>query len=283
MTATALRYDVFVSPAIPVNNPHPLPNGEAQAAPPLASTLVFGDSDAVLVDVPTTIDHAEQLGDWVQATGKNLTTIFITHGHGDHWFGLVPLLRRFPGAQVVASPGTIAMMAVQGSPEVREQFWNALFPGQLAETPVLAHRPVGDVITLEGNDLAIIDVGHSDTDGTSVLHVPSLDLVVAGDVLYNGVHMYLAESAGGGLQAWAAAINQVEALDPAHVIAGHTNSNHDDSAVRIIAETRAYLADAERLLAENSDATAFFHAMTRLHAERLNAGAVWLSANALYQ
>lgn len=175
------------------------------------------------------------------------------------------------------------MMAVQGSPEMREQLWDPMFPGQISETPVLAHPPVGDVITLEGHDLRIIDVGHSDTDDTSVLHVPSLDLLVAGDVLYNGVHMYLAESAGGGREAWLAAIDQVAALKPRFVIAGHKNAALDDSAPRIFAQTRAYLTDADRLLSQHNDAASFFTAMLALHPDRLNAGAVWLSANVLYQ
>lgn len=146
---------------------------------------------------------------------------------------------------------------------------------------MLAHPPVGDVITLEGHDLQIINVGHSDTDDTSVLHVPSLGLLVAGDVLYNGVHLYLAESANGGRQAWLAAIDQVAALNPQVVIAGHKNAALNDSAPRIFAQTRAYLSDAEQLLSQHHHAVDFFTAMLALHPDRLNAGAVWLSANAL--
>jgi glyoxylase-like metal-dependent hydrolase (beta-lactamase superfamily II) len=76
---------------------------------PLSSTLIYGKNDAVLVDPPLTIDQAKAVGDWVEASGKKLTHIFATHGHGDHWFTAGVLAERF-GAQVVASAGTIKQM-----------------------------------------------------------------------------------------------------------------------------------------------------------------------------
>ena len=100
-------------------------------------------------------------------------------------------------------------------------------------------RP-GNRFTLEGHDLVIVETEHS-ADST-VLHVPDLGLVVAGDVIYNGVHMYLAQRAiVGGLGPWRAAIDTVEALRPRHIVCGHQNKELDDDAGRTIAETRQYL------------------------------------------
>lgn len=95
-------------------------------------TLISGQSEAVLVDTLFTSDQAVSLGDWIQETlnGKNLTTIYITHGHGDHWFNLAYLARRFPGAQVVSTQESIAHMETQLTPEYRT-IWNDLFPGQI--------------------------------------------------------------------------------------------------------------------------------------------------------
>ena len=115
-----------------------------------------------------------------------------------------------------------------------------------------AVTPPGNRLTLEGHELIIIEVGHADTDDSSVLHAPDLGLVVAGDVLYNGVHQWLAEPGSAGRAAWRTAIDIVAALEPRWAVAGHKNKTLYDDAARAIAETRQYLHDAEELLQENS-------------------------------
>jgi glyoxylase-like metal-dependent hydrolase (beta-lactamase superfamily II) len=249
---------------------------------PLASTLVFGDRDAVLVDVPTTDTQAENLAARITATGKRLTHVFITHGHGDHWFGLSTVLRHFPDTEVVATAETVAMMAVQGSPEFRAQVYDPLYPGQIGDTSVVARPTRTGVIDLEGHELRIVDVGHTDTDATSVLHVPSLALVVAGDAVYNGVHQYLVESAGGGRDAWLTGIDVIEALGPRVVIAGHKDPDLDDNAARVLAGTRAYLRSVEEVLAEQHGADGFIDAMTARYPAWLNPMVVRMNAGALY-
>jgi glyoxylase-like metal-dependent hydrolase (beta-lactamase superfamily II) len=134
-TNETLGYDVYVSEPIPLNVTGPLPNGEPHMFSPLATTLIYGKNDAVLVDPPLTIEQGKAVGDWVAARGKKLTRIFVTHGHGDHWFTAGVLAERF-GAQVVASAGTIEQMRLHTS--IREMFWDQLWPGQIPPTPVTA-------------------------------------------------------------------------------------------------------------------------------------------------
>lgn len=266
-TPTTLGYTVFISE--PVLNV------------PLASTLVFGDRDAVLVDVPTTEVQAENLAERVLATGKRLTHIFITHGHGDHWFGLSTVLRHFPDTEVIATDGAVATMAVQGSAEFRAQVYDPLYPGQIGDTSVVARPTQTGIIDLEGHQLRILDVGHTDSDATSVLHVPSLALVVAGDAAYNGVHQYLMESDGEGRQAWLAAIDTIEALEPRVVVAGHKNPDLDDDAPRVLSETREYLHEVEKVLAEQPGATGFVEAMTARYPGWLNPMVLGMNASVL--
>src|SRR6185437_6466461 len=170
-----LAYDVFV------NDPPPqdgfLPNGEPKRFSPMASTLIYGLKDAVLTDPGMTEDQARALGDWVVAKGRNVTDIFITHAHGDHFFAAGLLAERF-GARVVATAGTIALM--QGSVATRPQLWDKLYPGLIPPSPVTAVPVPGDRFTLEGHDLVMVDVGHGDADDNSVRHVPDMALVVAG-------------------------------------------------------------------------------------------------------
>jgi hypothetical protein len=101
----SLTWDVFLAPSVPTITSD-LPPGENERPwPPISSTLISGERDAVLVDTPITVEQARALANWVVASGKNLTTIYATHGHGDHFFGTSTVLERFPGARFVARPG----------------------------------------------------------------------------------------------------------------------------------------------------------------------------------
>src|SRR5215472_11346244 len=128
-----LSYDVFVNDPPPQDNGL-LPNGEPKGGSPVASTLIYGSQDAVLTDPGFTEDQARALGDWVAAKGRNLTDIFITHGHGDHWFAAGLLAQRF-GARIVASAGTIAQM--HGNVATRPVLWDVLYQ-DIPPSPVTA-------------------------------------------------------------------------------------------------------------------------------------------------
>jgi glyoxylase-like metal-dependent hydrolase (beta-lactamase superfamily II) len=272
-----LSYDVFI------NDPPPqdgvLPNGEPKRFSPQASTLIYGSRDAVLTDPPMTTDQARVLGDWVAAKGRNLTDIFVTHGHGDHWFAAGVLAERF-GARVVASAGTIAQM--HANVAQRPFLWDKVYAG-IPPTPVTAVTVPGNRFTLEGHELVIVEVGHTDTDETSVLHVPDLGLVVAGDVIYNGAHMYIGQSVTvGGFEPWREAIDKVEALGARHIVAGHPKQGRDDDAERTIAETRRYLDDAEERLRTENTAVDFFDAMIERYPEHVGRTILWAGASGLY-
>jgi len=92
---------------------------------PISSTLTYGKRDAVLVDAFITVEQAEALVDWVAASGKNLTTIYVTRGHGDHFFGIGAVLDRFPNARAVATPDVVKLMRQQASPDVVANFWSS--------------------------------------------------------------------------------------------------------------------------------------------------------------
>src|SRR5467141_1548898 len=171
----SLRWEVFLAPSIPAITSD-LPPGEKERPwPPISSTLISGERDAVLVDTPITVEQARALANWVVASGKNLTTIYATHGHGDHLFGTGAVLERFPGARFVARPDAIKVMRQQGSPESLATFWNPRFPGQISSHIVIAEELAGNVINLEGRDLISVPLGFTDTAGTTCLHIPSID------------------------------------------------------------------------------------------------------------
>jgi glyoxylase-like metal-dependent hydrolase (beta-lactamase superfamily II) len=171
-------------------------------------------------------------------------------------------------------------MREQASPEFVASFWNARFPGQIPERLVIAEELERNVIDLEGHDLVAIEVGHTDTDQTTCLHVPSIDLVVAGDVAYNGDHLYLVESNAQTRREWISALDTIEALKPRAVIAGHKKPENDDSP-GIIEETRKYIRDFDRLAETTTTARELYDRMLELYPDRANPGALWGSARAV--
>ena len=243
-----------------------------------SSTLIYGERDAILVDTFLTAGQSKTLLDWVVSRERNLTAIYVTHGHGDHFFGLAPLLDRFPRARAVAVPEVVDEMKTQLSPASLDGFWRKRFPGEIAQRLVAA-KPLEGELTLEGHKLVVIDMGRTDTARSTALHVPSLDLIVAGDTTYNGIHPYLAETDTQSRLEWIAALDRLEALKPRFVVAGHKKPENDDDP-RSIAETRQYLLDFNRLDQATISPRELYDAMLALHPDRANPGSLWSGANA---
>jgi glyoxylase-like metal-dependent hydrolase (beta-lactamase superfamily II) len=280
--ASGLEWQVFISPAIPVATTDLPPGYSRRGWAPTTSTLITGQRDAVLVDTFITEEEAVALGDWVETSGKTLKTIYVTHGHGDHFFGLGALLERFPTARGVATPNVISVMRKQLEPAWLDNFWRSRFPGQIAEKLVTAEPLQSGGFDLEGQRLEVVEVGHTDTDHTTVLHVPSIGLVVAGDVVYNRVHLYLSESDAGGRRQWLEAIQKVAALRPTAVVAGHKRPGMADDPL-IIEESAQYIRDFDRLAEKATDARELWDRMRELHPHRMNPAALWNSCTAEFR
>ncbi len=278
---TSLNWDVFLAPSIPVITSD-LPPGEKERRwPPISSTLISGERDAVLVDTPITVEQARTLVNWILASGKSLTTIYATHGHGDHFFGTSTVLERFPSARFVALPDVIKVMRQQASPESLATFWNPRFPGQISSHLAIAEELSGNIINLEGHDLVSVPLGFTDTASTTCLHVPSIGLIVAGDAAYNGVHLHLSESPDQQKrQEWIAALDKMESLKPRAVIAGHKRVGNDDNP-GILGETRKYIRDFERLAVQTATARDLYDQMLKLYPDWGNRGALWSSVCAI--
>ncbi|MFG1762394.1 MBL fold metallo-hydrolase [Micromonospora parva] len=276
MSPSALSYEVLVLDGPVRAGEQRMPDGSPIHFNPTATTLISGAEEALLVDPPFTHEQIATAGDWIERSGKRLTAIYATHGHGDHWFGAPELVKRFPDAVTYATPGTIEVMHQQATVG-RQEVFDKVFPGLIPESPVDAIPVPPGGILLEGNVAQPVETGHTDGDQTTVLHVPSIGLVVAGDVVYNGVHQYLLETVNGGLREWLKALERVEALAPRAVVASHKNRNRPDDPSSID-ETRRYLLNVERLLAEKSTALEFFDAMMELYPDWVNPGPLWYGA-----
>jgi glyoxylase-like metal-dependent hydrolase (beta-lactamase superfamily II) len=242
-------------------------------------TLIYGERDAVLIDTFLSLQHSKELIDWIADSGKNLTTIYITHAHGDHFLGLKLLLDRFPNSRAFATASTVASMQHQMSPEFISSFWEPRFPGQLPSQLIAPEIVDGDTLNLEGEELKIVELGHTDTAHSTALYVPSIGLVVSGDAVYNNTHPYLAECSLETRGEWLGALDKIESLHPRALVAGHGVLD-PDSSPRHIEETRGYIRDFNVAVASTSTATELYEKMLALYPNRVNPGSLWGSANA---
>jgi len=278
--AMTLSWDVHVAPAEPLSTNDLAPGENARFWSPISATLILGERDAVLVDALLTVGQSHDLLEWIDGHGKNLTAVYITHGHGDHWFGLGAVLDRFPNARAFSLPAAIEQMRVGSTPEFFESFWRPRFNGKLPRALVFPEPLEEDTIDLEGHELVVVELGHTDTDQTSALHVPDIGLVVAGDAAYNDVHLYLAESDPEKRRSWIAALDTIESLHPRSVIAGHQRAGRHDGP-EIIEETRQYIRDFDRIAETSTTAEDLYDQVFALHPKRINPDALRLSAQAV--
>jgi glyoxylase-like metal-dependent hydrolase (beta-lactamase superfamily II) len=279
----ALSLDVFVAPYKPIVA-QVASLGEGKATWPVTSvSLISGERDAVLIDALITFEEAERVVNWIRASGKNLTTIYITHGHGDHFFGLNTILAAFPAAKAFTAaavvPFALGQVSAQGM-----GFWGAVFPNQIPEQPIVPEALDGDVIDLEGEELRVITLDQADTSPSTIVHVPSLAAVIAGDVVYNGIHPWMADTNPHSRRKWLASIEQVEALDPKLVVAGHKRlDGRDDDLAAIFSGTKGYVRDFERALSEGHSAQELVDKMMVLHGDLGNPYTLWTAAHAMFE
>jgi len=235
MSNAHLQANVFIGPYLKFEQ-----GGGTFAA--TTSTLVSGESDAVLIDAQHIRTDVADLAEFIARAGKKLTTIYVTHGHADHWYGAGDLLATFPDARVVATGPVVEY--INQAKEVEAQQWAAMFGDRVAKPTAVPETLDGLTIELEEHELQIVEVGQGDIQPSTVVHIPDLDAVVAGDVVYNQIHAMLGLSGPKGWERWLQSLDAIEKLSARMIVAGHRKPESSDyEANRMLDETRAYITD----------------------------------------
>jgi glyoxylase-like metal-dependent hydrolase (beta-lactamase superfamily II) len=204
------------------------------------STLVYGDKDAILIDSQFLLSDAHRLAAMILESGKNLTTVYITHPHPDHYFGLAVIHQVFPGAKLVALPATVAGIKAGWGP--RFKFWSATYGGNLPPDPVIPEELAANTLAIEGNTLEVVGGLTGDSPkNNSYVWIPSLQAVVAGDIVFSESNFGVPKQH----DEWLATLDQILARHPRFVIAGHQKADAptDASAIEFMKQYMAYFEE----------------------------------------
>jgi glyoxylase-like metal-dependent hydrolase (beta-lactamase superfamily II) len=215
------------------------------------SALVTGEKDAVLIDGQLTLADAHRLVGAILDAKKNLTTVYVTHWHPDHYFGLAVVKQAFPKAKIVAQPATVAEIKKTWQAKVKQ--WAPMFGDNLPAKPVIPTPLTSKTMTLEGQTLEIHGPVQGDAATSSYVWIPSIKAVVAGDVVFQGVFPWTAETNAEGRKAWLKTLDEITALGPEIVVAGHKDPKLKDDLMGVAA-TRVYLVDFDEAVASSKSA-----------------------------
>ena len=225
--------------------------GRGQVGYDVNSTMIIGERDILLIDPQFSLSEAHKLAAEILETKKRLATIYSTHAHPDHLFGLAVLKQAFPEAKIVALPATVNA-AKTGWP-ARQKFWVPVYGNNIpGPEPVLPEELATPVLTLEGEEFPITGgVQGADGPGNSFVYVPSLKAVITGDIVFDRV--YFGVPRDEARQNWLKTIDQIAALKPAIVIPGHEGPGATRD-MRSIEFMKKYIADWDANVARSKTA-----------------------------
>ena len=225
--------------------------GRGQTGYDVNSTLIIGERDILLIDPQFSLSEAHKLAARILETKKHLATIYTTHAHPDHLFGLAVLKQAFPAAKIVALPATVNA-ARTGWP-ARQKFWFPVYGNNIpGPEPVLPEELATPVLTLEGEEFPITGgVQGADGPGNSFVYVPSLRAVITGDIVFDRAYFGVPRDAA--RENWLKTIAQITALNPAVVIPGHEGPGATRD-MRSIEFMKTYIADWDANVARSKTA-----------------------------
>jgi glyoxylase-like metal-dependent hydrolase (beta-lactamase superfamily II) len=214
--------------------------GRGQVGYDVNSTMIIGERDMLVIDPQFSLSEAHKLAAEILESKKRLVSIYSTHAHPDHLFGLAVLKQAFPEAKIVALPATVNA-AKTGWP-ARQKFWVATYGNNIpGPEPVLPEELATPVLTLEGEEFPITGgVQGADGPGNSFVWVPSLKAVITGDIVFD--RAYFGVPRNEARQNWLKTIDQLTALNPAMVIPGHEGPGATRD-MRSIEFMKKYIAD----------------------------------------
>lgn len=235
-------------------------NPGTEAIFPVSSVLVSGEKDAVLVDAQFGKSQAEQVVQKIRTSGKQLTTIYISHGDPDYYFGLDTLTAAFPKARVLASQATVDH--ITQTVDAKLAFWGPKMGADVPAKTIVPQVLNGDSLMLEGHKLQVIGLDGRQPD-RSFVWIPSIKAVVGGVVVAQNIHVWMADTQTPQSHAdWLATLQSIETLKPQTLVPGHYlgESTRSLAAVQFTAD---YIRAFDEETAKTKDSVALIAAMKK--------------------
>ncbi|MGW6915675.1 MBL fold metallo-hydrolase [Kitasatospora sp. NPDC054939] len=243
------------------------------------STLILGEQAAILVDAQLTRSAGRELAEWIAGKNRRLLAVVITHHHPDHYFGVEEVLKLFPDARLLAAPPVVDGILRTAAAKVAQ--WKPVYGDDIPDHPLVPAPLLPQPLVLDRQVIPVLLLGQGDCGGSTVVHVPSIRTVIAGDFVWNGTHVWTADTDPEERIEWGRNLGRIAELGADRVIAGHRAPDRGDDAAPVLAFTGEYLQDFDRLLAEHpADSEALVAAMGERYGELTLPGVLELCAAA---
>ena len=223
------------------------------------SVIIEGTSEVMLVDAQLTKTSAEKVLQEIKQTKKPLSIIYITHEHADHFLGLEVFKEAYPGVRIIANSAVTDRINKVYQEKVDK--WKKILGSGAASRVVAIEKFDGDLIEFESSRIEVLRDVQGDTDENTMLWIPGQRILIAGDVLFNNMHVYTAETDGKAREKWLNSLNKIRTLKPSVVIPGHSKVGAPLDASTAVDFTENYLLAFDQELKKGKDPDSFINAM----------------------
>jgi len=223
------------------------------------SVIVEGDHEVMLIDAQLSKISAEKVLQKIKATKKTLSIIYITHEHADHFLGLAVFKGAYPGVSIIATSAVVDRI----NKVYREKLdkWQKIFGSGASSQVVEINKFDGSYIDFEGSRIQVIKDIQGDTDQNTMLWIPGQRILIAGDVLFDDIHVYTAETDSNARARWLDTLTKVRELEPAVVVPGHSKAGAALDASTAVDFTERYLLAFNEVLKTAKDPDGLINAM----------------------
>lgn len=242
---------------------------------PVSSVLVSGEKDAILVDAQFGKAQAQQVVEKIRASGKHLTTIYISHGDPDYYFGLDTLTAAFPDAKVLASQPTVEH--IKQTVDGKLAFWGPKMGADKPARTIVPEVLQGHSLSLEGKALEVIGLDGKQPD-RSFVWIPSIKAVVGGVVVAENIHVWMADTQSAQSHTdWLTTLDNIQALQPNTLVPGHFLGDSSRS-LKAVQFTADYIRAFDEESARAKDSAELIAAMKKRYPDLGEESSLELSA-----
>jgi glyoxylase-like metal-dependent hydrolase (beta-lactamase superfamily II) len=223
------------------------------------SVIIEGEHDVMLVDAQLTKTNADRVLEEIQRTKKPLSIIYITHEHADHFLGLEVFGEAYPGVRIIANSAVVDRINKVYQDKIDK--WKNILGSAATSQVVAIEKFDGNFIKFEGTKIEVLKNIRGDTDENTMLWIPEQKILITGDVVFNDMHVYTAETDSNARAKWLNSFQKIRELKPSVVIPGHSKVGAPLDASTAVDFTGNYLLAFDEELKKAKDPDSLINAM----------------------